>query len=324
MSYENTMNAWNNPNRQFNDDWEYANCDCCQGKNAKKMCAKGNLTYVRCTNCGLIYLNPRPKDTAIIYTADYFLDANAGIGYNIDYERDFDKYARHLSEFHLTNINKLHPKKGKFLDIGCATGNFLEMVKQNGWEPFGIEISEYAANRARKKIGSERIFQSNVEDAKLPDGYFDVISACEIIEHIPHPTAFLLEVRRIIKNNGLLVITTPNGNSVLRAILKDRWFQYKLEHRYLFYLPTLQLLLRKTGFKIAHKDFKPYMALLQFLRIDLEISANLLRTKQANTRRVSRLKAKLLPVAKSIFRKSLGRYLSDSIWIYAQPNKAEI
>ena len=309
-------------NQKFNDDWEYVDCDCCQGKNAKKICAKDNLTYVRCINCGLIYLNPRPKDTSIIYTADYFLNSDVCKGYKVNYEDDFDKNSRHLFQFHLANINKLHPRKGRFVDIGCATGNFLEMVREDGWEPFGVEISEYGTDRVRNKIGPEKIFQGSLEDANFPGGYFEIVFASEIIEHVHRPKAFLLEIRRIVKPDGLVVITTPNGSSVFRKIMKDGWFHYRLEHLYLFPLSTLEYLMEKTGLNIIRRDFKVYMALLQFLHIDLESPARLLRTDQYA--KGASLKAKLLSFSKSVFRSSLGRYLSDSIWIYAQPNKAEI
>jgi len=102
-------------------------------------------------------------------------------------------------------------KSGNWLDAGCAKGFLLKIASQHGWKPYGFDVSLYAVNKARKTCPDAHLFVLNAED-KLPfgDGFFEVITALELIEHLKTPEKFLKEAYRVLKPNGLLFITTPN------------------------------------------------------------------------------------------------------------------
>lgn len=109
-------------------------------------------------------------------------------------------------------------KSGHWLDAGCAKGFLLKIASQHGWKPYGFDVSAYAVKEARKNCPNAHLFVLNAE-AKLPfgDGFFEVITALEFIEHLKAPENFLREAYRMLKPNGLLFITTPNVASLFNS-----------------------------------------------------------------------------------------------------------
>ena len=109
-------------------------------------------------------------------------------------------------------------KSGKWLDAGCAKGFLLKIASQHGWKPYGFDVSAYAVREAQKNCPNAHLFVLNAED-KLPfgDGFFEVITALELIEHLRAPENFLEEAYRVLKPNGMLFITTPNASSLFNS-----------------------------------------------------------------------------------------------------------
>ena len=109
-------------------------------------------------------------------------------------------------------------KSGRWLDAGCAKGFLLKIVSQHGWKPYGFDVSNYAVKEARKNCPNANLLVLNAED-KLPfgDGFFEVITALELIEHLKAPENFLREAYRMLKPNGLLFLTTPNVASLFNS-----------------------------------------------------------------------------------------------------------
>lgn len=126
-------------------------CKVCRGQNLKFFVEKNNWKIYKCRQCGLIFVWPSPKETYITYGKDYFCGATKGFGY-VNYDED-KKPMISMFESYLKKIEKFLPNKGKLLDVGSATGFFLEIAKNRGWDIFGVEISEYAASRSREKLG---------------------------------------------------------------------------------------------------------------------------------------------------------------------------
>jgi len=106
-------------------------------------------------------------------------------------------------------------KSGQWLDAGCAKGFLLKIASHHGWKPYGFDVSAYAVNEARKNCPDAHLFVLNAE-SKLPfgDGFFEVITALELIEHLKRPENFLREAYRLLKPGGLFFITTPNVASL--------------------------------------------------------------------------------------------------------------
>jgi 2-polyprenyl-3-methyl-5-hydroxy-6-metoxy-1,4-benzoquinol methylase len=197
-----------------------------------------SLRIVRCLRCGLVYLNPREG-------ADEILVRYKGM--EDDVYAGEERGRRIAARIILKKISR-YKRKGRILDIGCATGFLLDEAKKQGWEAYGVELSKWAANFAREKFGLN-IFEGLLKDAKFPYNYFDAITMIDSIEHLSSPKEELEEVRRILKPNGVLCISTPDIDSFLSKFLEAKWWGIKQAHLFYFSRKTLSRMLDAVGFK---------------------------------------------------------------------------
>ena len=121
----------------------------------------------------------------------------------------------------LNLINSCNPNKGKLLDIGAGTGDFLLTAKENGWITIGIEPSEKAKAIAVKK-GVE--FLATTEE--LESHTFDVISMWHVLEHVPNLDNQIKELKRLVKPNGTVIIAVPNFKSYDAKYYGKFWAAY--------------------------------------------------------------------------------------------------
>jgi hypothetical protein len=119
-------------------------------------------TVVRCRDCEVEFLDPQPTFDEIktIYTADYYRSWNMASGENDSVamikKRTFAKRLRDLRKF---------VSKGRILDVGTASGFFLEVAQAEGFEPYGVELSTYAGGIAARKFGADHIHLGVLETA---------------------------------------------------------------------------------------------------------------------------------------------------------------
>lgn len=148
---------------------------------------------------------------------------------------------------------------GRLLDVGCGNGLFLEAASARGWEVAGVELSAPAAAEARRRVG-ERVSLGTLEDAKFSEDAFDVVTLWEVIEHVPHPVRLLSEIRRVLRPGGMLLLSTPNADSLFHRgarwsylLTLGQWSFparriYFSGHLFYFTGQTLTAALSKAGF----------------------------------------------------------------------------
>jgi len=112
---------------------------------------------------------------------------------------------------------------GKLLDIGCGNGYFLYMMKKVGWDVYGVEIDEKAANYAKKNYNLP-IFIGSLEEANFSKGFFDVITMNHIIEHVYNPITLLRKAHEILIPGGYIYLRTPNLESLAHKLFKSNCF----------------------------------------------------------------------------------------------------
>ena len=143
-------------------------------------------------------------------------------------------------------INSLQPTKGRILDIGAGTGDFLSVAKQNGWETIGVEPSEKAKAIALKK---EVSFVE--ETAVLENHSFDVITMWHVLEHVPNLDFQIKELKRLLKPNGSLIIAVPNFNSFDAKHYGSFWAAYDVPiHFWHFSKKAIKLLFEKENIQL--------------------------------------------------------------------------
>lgn len=200
---------------------------------------------VKCNRCGLVYLDPMPSSTDVqaYYNEKYFETSTIGKSAN-------DIYRLQLAKA----ILKIKPPKGKALDVGCGDGSLLLMMKRLGWTVFGIDVSESAVKLAQSKLGTKNVFNCSLIQCTFPSSFFDVISFRHVLEHLHKPLDELIEVKRILKKDGIISITAPNIDSIYFRIFKKNWYHLDIpKHLYQFSSKTLEKLLEKAGFKVIKR-----------------------------------------------------------------------
>ncbi len=164
----------------------------------------------------------------------YFAEYGGGTGY--EKQRENPTFDKRLKE-----LTFLGYKKGKLLDAGCAFGFFLAKAEKAGFQTFGVDISQFAINKARKNCEA-KLFQLDISKEKLPfqSNFFDVVTMFDTLEHLENYSFSLKEVWRVLKKGGVLHIHTPVG---------ERWTQDPTHINY-FPAKILKLILEGNKFKI--------------------------------------------------------------------------
>lgn len=222
-------------------------CNVCGSDNIKFFAEKDSFKLYKCKKCGLIFVWPMPENLKDLYSQDYFGGAKHGFGY-VNYEEDKSAMTSTF-KFYLERIEKFSPQKGKMLDVGAATGFFIRLALERGWEASGIEISDYAVNIARKK--DLNVISGTLENANFNPEIFDVVTLWDVIEHFSDPKFQLLLARNLLKNNGVIAINTPDAGSFIAKILGRHWhLLVPPEHLVIFNQKNLSLLLKSCGFDV--------------------------------------------------------------------------
>jgi len=136
--------------------------------------------------------------------------------------------------------------KGRFLEIGCSTGEMLAAAGSS-FMAMGVEADEKTSRLARAH-GLD-VFSGTLSDARFPDGHFDAAAMYHVIEHVPSPHEELRELRRIIKPGGWLVLETPNIATAWYRLLGARWRQFIPDHIFFFTPRTITRLCESSGFE---------------------------------------------------------------------------
>ncbi|MBW2096418.1 MAG: class I SAM-dependent methyltransferase [Deltaproteobacteria bacterium] len=237
-------------------------CNLCGSRKFRVAYEKFNYSLVRCRGCGLVYSwPPIPEDVLFQrYSEEYLFNEYLPIfktdrtGFPIDLIRSHYSFFLHLLE-------RFFNSGGKLLDIGCGPGFFLKVASERGWVGEGVDVSESAVRYATDVVGV-RARQGKFEDLNFPPDSFDAIVLLDTLEHLYDPLGSMRRCYGILKKGGLLILNTPDYQSVSRRILGKNWaILSPLEHLYNFSQKTLHLLFKKAGFKdfIIHNqpDFNP-------------------------------------------------------------------
>ena len=224
-------------------------CNLCGSSDFEDVGGKLGFTVVECSQCGLRFTNPRPNKKAreMLYGRRYYFDYRVWLGQKIKSESAIQE--SFLAEQQLGNI-LVYKKRGRLLDIGCSTGELLYAAQKRGFDCWGVEPNKWAWEFATKKRGL-RVINKELKSLSFQSGFFDVVSCMEVIEHIPDPLGGLQEINRILKDDGVLVLSTPNFGCADSQARGMNWKHNKpWEHIYLFDYARLQKMLDLAGFSI--------------------------------------------------------------------------
>jgi SAM-dependent methyltransferase len=215
-------------------------CAACGSSDAQPLGVKNQLDIVCCRKCATVYTPYTPW-----YSSEYF------------YESYYPEESLSPPAFIQTRLEEItagfvsYRQTNRLLDIGCGAGNLLEAARKNGWNAHGLDVAQQAVDHVRSR-GFE-VFQGELKDAHWPEQHFDVITAAEILEHLPEPRLLVKEVARLLRPGGLFWTTTPHARGLSARVLGLKWrCIWPPEHLQLFSARGLKSLLRDAGFRQIH------------------------------------------------------------------------
>lgn len=164
----------------------------------------------------------------------------------------FEQYKEreHLFEKCLDRIHQHIKPPGKMLDIGCNAGIFLNTARRMGWKTEGIEPSSWAARVARERF-ELKVRTGIFEKTRYKPGTYDVITSWDVLEHFVDPVMVLDKIHKLLKKDGVLVLSTIDINSWFSLVLGSHWPWLIRVHLWYFTPDTFRRLVENSGFEIS-------------------------------------------------------------------------
>ena len=210
-------------------------CPWCSSEDLKTIARRLDQVPVkRCNRCHLAFAGALPEDLGVFYGPDYFSDRSTGsntgavtTGYE-DYEGSYSPSSFRWLALTLKAI--VGDRSVRLLDVGAATGTFMEMARYEGFEVTGSELNEAAVQTARER-GLDVVAGPFDSQDFSPAG-FQVITALEVLEHVTDLRAILIGLKSLLSADGILCFFVPNVPDHLIEGYGDSYidFNKSLEH----------------------------------------------------------------------------------------------
>jgi SAM-dependent methyltransferase len=217
------------------------------------ICETKPYVVVECTQCGLTYVTPQRFHQALLddlYEERLWSSpAPRFFGYG-SYREEAENYMRTFRKRSRV-IGAFFKQPGSLLDLGCAAGYFMNVMREQGWETEGIEPSQLIARFGREEYGAA-IRVGTAQTVPLAERAYDLVTMWDVIEHLSDPIDSLSRMRKALKPEGYLLLETQNIDSIFARLLGKRWHHFKhAEHLWHFSPRTIEAILAKAGFDVV-------------------------------------------------------------------------
>ncbi len=170
------------------------------------------------------------------------------------YEKDIRKFEKLFQP--IVDKIKRHKPTGRILDVGCATGILLSLLKKERYDITGIEPNRKEYLKARKRLGSRVVNTTINIYIRKHRKKFEGIIYNHVLEHIEDITNELKSAKKILKPGGIIVIGLPNTDNIIFSLRKKYWeFLMPTQHIWHFGKKQIRELMQKNGFKIIDASY---------------------------------------------------------------------
>jgi len=178
--------------------------------------------------------------------------------------KGYDDYVRVASaasrtyRFRLLRLRRCCPAGRTLLDVGCGCGFFLRAAQRDGWDGWGLEVSQYASGYAREKLGLP-VITGTVEACSLAGllPRFDAVTLWDVLEHLPDPAEALRLLADELAPGGVLAFSTTDIGTLAARLSGPRWHLLNLpEHLWFFSTASLERLVRGAGLRTIRRRYE--------------------------------------------------------------------
>lgn len=224
------------------------NCPICGSSKIKFKFFKNGFKFVKCQKCNLVFVNPRPSAE--------FLEKYYSEGATYQYMQNV--ILRKTAKFRIEIVLKpklkivdkfFDKKKNKLLDVGCASGYFLNLASKSGWECYGVEPNKDAVKFLKKNFFKIKVFNTAIEELETKTR-FDVVTCWEFVEHVLTPLKIFKKIHSILDKKGVFILSTPNSEGFDMMVLEELSDAYLAPSHLNYFNPkAITFALKKAGFK---------------------------------------------------------------------------
>jgi 2-polyprenyl-3-methyl-5-hydroxy-6-metoxy-1,4-benzoquinol methylase len=213
-------------------------CDLCGETDHEPLFVKEGFRHVRCRNCGMVFVNPR-------LAAHASLQVETGTG-TMGEDRLSRSQVRRLRK-ELAAVAEFR-RLNRILEVGAGRGWFIAEAADLGWETWAVEINRLAIQYLESR-NVRRILPQPAENFDAPAAFFDMVRIWDVIEHLESPRACISNIFRVLREGGLLRLSTTNFASLSRWVNGPDWVYLNgADHIFLFEPATIIRLLTEAGF----------------------------------------------------------------------------
>jgi 2-polyprenyl-3-methyl-5-hydroxy-6-metoxy-1,4-benzoquinol methylase len=189
-----------------------------------------------CQSCSFVFSTSIPTHSELLAEYSKYSRSNLISAITIDRYKDL------LLFFEKQRVNNT------IIDIGAGDGHFIGLAQQNNWKAYATEFDDTSVKLCQEK--GVTVHKGKLDAKQYAPNYFDVIYSSEVIEHINNPVEEIENFHHILREGGLVYVTTPNFNALSRRILKHKWNIFNYPEHLSYYTPkTLTKLFTEHGFR---------------------------------------------------------------------------
>jgi len=261
-----------------------------QGLTDRVFGVPGDWHLAQCADvhCGLIWLDPLPLEADIgAAYRDYYTHGPAGrrgfAATLLNGLLGLTRAQRRVNDFYLADTTS-----GRLLEIGFGAGHRMARMAALGWTVMGQEVDPVALDHARQKGFDVRL--GPLPGLKLDAGHYDAIVGSHVIEHLHDPVGILRECKRLLREDGRVIMITPNTASYGHREFRQHWIGLDPpRHIHLFNPVTMARLARLAGFTRFDITTTPAHA-STFVRTSINLSTSAVGDVLTHTSRVVQLR----------------------------------
>lgn len=252
-------------------DLEHVACKLCGKDDAAVLFSRRDeltrreteFRVVRCRECGLVYVNPRPtpREIGAFYPPEFvsyqFEPVPVGRTPGVA-DRLLAFITGSVAAQRVSAVRKFRPlaQGSKAIDVGCGKGGFLaRLAREFGCDVTGVDFDAATVDYCRDTLGI-RAIHGGVGDLAALEGQFDLVTMWHFLEHEYEPQAALAAARRLLRPGGALVVEVPNAASLENSVFRSRSYLYDVpRHLYDFTPDTLRRLIEAAGLSSQRLEF---------------------------------------------------------------------